>query len=488
MQIEWISQAAAVVVAAACALTDFGRGKVYNKVLLGGLVVGLAWLALMGTWRTLGGRTSLDSYPELGTWFEEPPPPPPSPEALANTPPEMRPAVPEVSKPPEIESPAEMAGSREVSVWGPDAPERRDRDRPGPLTSVDESRRELSPEDEFLNQKPSPIQVPEILMPDMVPALIPTFDAYLGRVSLNVLLAFAAGFLTWWLGFWAAGDAKLFSVLALLLPLSTYSGAFWPPFPAYVLLFNTFLAVMTLLVTELALRGARQAFRPTPDEAEAWRTAWVWIKGHTKDLARGFVAVLFLFLIIKALRMLMRDVLTSTTPIVSRTSMYFALCVLFYPLTRLMRHKWIGTSIIVATSAWILYATFFPTADYNLMAILSVGAISLVIIIFVVVYELYLNVFDFKAIGIWQLAPRMILAKRTREVLKEDMDLIKHKLGDVGPDGLSPEQAETVRRWWIDHGKGGRIHVSRTIPFAPALFFGTIMTVLLGGYIWITPG
>ena len=33
-------------------------------------------------------------------------------------------------------------------------------------------------------------------------------------------------------------------------------------------------------------------------------------------------------------------------------------------------------------------------------------------------------------------------------------------------------------------GKGGAIWVSRTIPFAPALLIGTLLTVILSGYIF----
>jgi len=385
--IEWISEAAAILLAGTCALTDLVRNKIYNRPLQAGLAVAAVWLAAFCAWRSFGLDTSLDVFPELGTWW-----------------------------------------------WDS-------------------------------------------------PYADPLLGAYLARVAGNACVSFLAGFGLWWFGLWAAGDAKLFAALALLLPLSSYAGAFWPPFPSYVLLFNTFLAVLALLILELAIRGVRQAVRPTADEAEAWRNALGWVKSHTKELAVGFLGLLFLFLVIKTLRMLLRDVITDTTPIVSPTGVYFALFLVFFPLSRLMRRKWVAIPIAGATVAWIAYAVAFPTPEYNLGTILHVGVLSISVLLFLVVYELYLNVFDFHAIGIWQLRARMILAKKTREVLKEDIDLVTTKLGDIGPDGMSVEQAETLRRWWMDKGKGPRIHVSRTIPFAPALFIGTLLTVILGGYL-----
>jgi hypothetical protein len=134
----------------------------------------------------------------------------------------------------------------------------------------------------------------------------------------------------------------------------------------------------------------------------------------------------------------------------------------------------------------VVWVTLFPTDHYNLRTVLHVSALMLGLVFFLLVYELYLNVFDFKPLRIWELRPRMILARKTTEILKEDQDLLEHKMGPVGPDGMSVEQVDTLRRWWIDRGKGGRIWVSRTIPFAPALFLGTLATVLLKGYlVWL---
>jgi Flp pilus assembly protein protease CpaA len=430
MTVETIASAAAVATAGACALTDFLWGKVYNKVLVWAAVVAVAWLGFYGAWHAFGGATAMDAYPELGLWFgqEVPAPAPVDPEVLLGL------------------KPAADAGK---SVM------------------------------------PGPDDKPSAAAPQAAPAepVTPTYAAYLGRVGVNVVIAFLIGFGMWWFGLWAAGDAKLFAVLAALVPLGAYVNAFWPVFPAYVLLFNTFLALMVLLVLELAVRFARQAIRPTPEEAEAWRNAWTWIRGNVGNLAIGFVGVVFLFLVIKTLRMLTRDLMAAYTSVTSSTLVYFLLFLVFHPLARAMRRPWVGWPIAIATAGFIVYVALYPTPDYNLASVLHVGALMLGLVVFLIVYELYLNVFDYKPIKLWELRPRMLLARKTQEVLKEDKDLLETKMGPVGPDGLSPQQVETLRRWWIDRGKGGRLWINRTIPFAPALFLGTLATVLFGGYI-----
>ncbi len=425
MGIEAFPQAAAVVLAAGGAVTDVLRGKIYNRWLAAGLAAALAWLAVLPVFNALGGEAEWKRYPELGLWTRA----------------ESGPAPAAAGKP----APWEDAG--EVSVWPP------------PDGGV-----------------PAPPG-------DDAPRPVPSFWIYLAKVAANAGLALLAGFLMWWFGLWAAGDAKMFAVLALLLPLSTYRGAYMPAFPAYVLLFNTFASVMALLLGEMVARIARQALRPTEDEARVAREAAAWVRSHAGELALGFVGMFFLFLAIKTLRGLFRDVLVDWTHLDVKPAVYLVLLLVFHPVVRAMRDRRALVSVALLTAGYIAYVAARPTEGHDLASVLSVGSVAGSVMVFYLLYGIYLNVFDFKAVRVWELKPRMILSRRTLEVLKEDQDLLDHKMGPAGPDGLSPDQVEVLRRWWIDRGKGGVVWVSRTFPFAPALFVGTLVTVWLGAYV-----
>ena len=254
-------------------------------------------------------------------------------------------------------------------------------------------------------------------------------------------------------------------------------------FPAYVLIFNTFVSVMALLVLEMAARTVRQVARPTEDETQAWRKSLKWVRDNTGQLLLGFFGILFLFICIKTLRMVFRDAMSAYTALDNKPLVFLVLFLVFMPIARAMRRLWVGIPIVTGTLAWIVYVGLYPTDNYNLGTVLSMGSLALTLITFYILYGIYLNVFDFKAVKVWELKPRMILSRRTQEVLKEDEDLLDHKMGPVAADGLRPEQAEVLRRWWIDRDKGSVIWVSRTIPFAPALLMGTVLTVVLGGYV-----
>lgn len=495
--LEVVPQIAATILAGAAAATDAVRGKIYNKIVLFGLVLATGWLATLGV-ATLAGRdTVLVRYPELGH-FGDPPAPDPSLLAQAGGAPSPAPAAREPRKPrlmPWEETP-------EQSVWPP----------PPSHDPVDiEVNESVTLEDVLAHPPPGADGAPDSRASTPVWTEPGSFWVYLAKVLLNTAIAFAVGFGLWWAGGWAAGDAKLFGMLAALLPLSTYRQAYWPIFPAYVLIFNTFLALLLLLVVELILRAARQAVRPTEDEAQAWRDAWKWCRTHVRELLAGFVGLLFLFLVIKTLRMLLRDALmwiaasaagaTSSLPsevlaaplrllvylLDSSVVVYFLLLLVFHPFSLWLRkHPKTTRAVVAATVLFVVYVAFFPFAEFTLEAILAMSGLMAALVFGLIVYQIYVNIFDFRAVRIWELRPRMIPSPRTLEVLKEDRDLLEHKMGPIGPDGLVAEQVETLRRWWIDRGKGGRIWVSRTIPFAPALLAGTLITAILGGYlVWI---
>lgn len=433
MTIELIASIAAILLAGYCAVTDMLWGKIFNKAIVAGLLFATVWLTVYGLFYHFGKHTALHDYPELAIWYGEKMP---APKTIDSN----------------ILFGAHLEGKKEQSIM------------PGPG-------------EEWPDEKTE--EVEEI-------APTPSYWAYLVRVLGNFLLSFVIGFVLWWFGMWAAGDAKLFPVLALMIPLGAYTNAFWPFFPSYVLLFNTFLAVMAILATELVIRFIRQLIRPTAEEAQAWKTTWEWVKTNVPTMIIGFIGIVFLFLIIKTLRMLTRDLLAAYTHITDSPLVYLLLFFVFFPLAKAMRRPWIGIPIAVITVGFIVWVAFNPTPEYNLEVILQVGALMLVLVGFYMVYNLYLNVFDFHPVKIWDLKPKMVLARKTMETLKEDQDLLKTKLGPVGPDGLAAEQVEILRRWWIDRNKGPHLWVSRTIPFGPALFIGTLATVILGGYIFRT--
>lgn len=75
-------------------------------------------------------------------------------------------------------------------------------------------------------------------------------QGYFLKFFLNVLFSLVAMYALWYFDLWSAGDAKLFFVFTLLLPLKYYGNSFLPFFPSFVLLLNIFLLAALFLLMQ----------------------------------------------------------------------------------------------------------------------------------------------------------------------------------------------------------------------------------------------
>lgn len=71
--------------------------------------------------------------------------------------------------------------------------------------------------------------------------------SYIFNALANFAIAVVIGYLLWYFDVWAAGDAKLFFVFALLLPLKYYWRSALAYFPSVALLINIFISVIAFL-------------------------------------------------------------------------------------------------------------------------------------------------------------------------------------------------------------------------------------------------
>jgi hypothetical protein len=74
--------------------------------------------------------------------------------------------------------------------------------------------------------------------------------SYIFKVFINSTIALIVGYLLWYFDLWSAGDAKLFFIFSLLLPLKYYWRTALPYFPSFVLLVNTFLPALLFLMCQ----------------------------------------------------------------------------------------------------------------------------------------------------------------------------------------------------------------------------------------------
>jgi len=80
---------------------------------------------------------------------------------------------------------------------------------------------------------------------------LPTFlVSYIFKSLINSAISLAIGYLLWYFNLWSAGDAKLFFIFSLLLPLKYYWRSALPYFPSFALLINTFIPIALFLLCQ----------------------------------------------------------------------------------------------------------------------------------------------------------------------------------------------------------------------------------------------
>ena len=86
--------------------------------------------------------------------------------------------------------------------------------------------------------------------------------AHIGQLSINGLISLVFGFLIWRVNLWSAGDAKLFFVYSLLLPLELYRFNSSKLFPSGNILANTFIPAALLLIISMLTKTYREKTFP----------------------------------------------------------------------------------------------------------------------------------------------------------------------------------------------------------------------------------
>jgi len=310
--------------------------------------------------------------------------------------------------------------------------------------------------------------------------------SYWGHVAINTGISFALGFLLWTLGLWAAGDGKLFGLLSLLLPLAAYHDNYLTWFPSFVLFFNTFIAVFAILLLEFSTRLMIQVRQGGPGYlGQVMEKAVTALKENKAMVLKLLVLFLGIFTTIRLLRHFMRLVLDMGFGDINKTMIYVILFMLFKPVTKLLKYKptiWVASAIVIGYGIWAF--VFDPTGEAK-HHLTDIGALALSIILFRFAYDAYLKATDERLISATLLRVKMVLSDETVRKFKERDEFYRQRLRPLEPDGLLPSQVEAIHEWYEENDPDGTIGIARTLPFAPALFIGAIITVVVRGLLLV---
>jgi hypothetical protein len=313
-------------------------------------------------------------------------------------------------------------------------------------------------------------------------------------LAANLGVGLAVAVLLWLLGVWAAGDAKLFVVYAVLVPPSCYVRSYLPGFPALPLLVNVFALVFVFLAVDLLRTGVPalvSAGRDPGRRRAALREAPV--------AGARLVPMLLLFTAMfagmRAVREAAREGLEPILELGDFT-LFLILFAAFRPLAKLVLTRGgavVFTSVSGAALVWL--GTRHGLAA--LPGVIVPGAMAVTLILFSRAYVAWGSAT--RQVRVGDLRPGAVLghesllllqAREQRELadLGDDAPAPDEerpnstarptRIGSLSADGLTAEQVRFVRTRYNDDEA---VLVQRTLPFSPFLAGGALITFAWGG-------
>lgn len=303
--------------------------------------------------------------------------------------------------------------------------------------------------------------------------------SYFKDIFINTFISVVIAYLLWKCGIWAAGDAKLFIVYTLLIPLDYYSKGYLPYFPSFTLLLNIFIPVFLFImimaffklinIIIYVFKGENKKKGLFLFAKETLAKIMAKIRGSWQNLVGILIGYLSIFLGLQ--------IMTSRlhlNPIWTVMLMLIA----FKPISegiKKSRGLLLLTSIILVV--YFGYNVIYHQGILELIPILK-SLIRLILLfgILKAILNLYIKYTQVDKIDIHNLRPKMLLADDVPKRFQKEFKGFQDELGTIYPDGLSDEQTELIKKIYLERGYE-TIEVYKTFPFAIWIFWGAILTL-----------
>lgn len=297
--------------------------------------------------------------------------------------------------------------------------------------------------------------------------------AYFTELFIMFVFSLLTGFVIWYAGLWTAGDAKLFATYSVLVPLSVYKYGYTPYFSSTNILINTFVPMFIFLfIVSMVKTTAKQKIFYLKDSFSS-----------KKFLTLG----LYLFALIWV-----ADLIFSIIGI--ETSYFITIFIVFLFILILEKLLSVNTfNVLIIIS---IIRLVFDRNVYSLdFAIQFLGILIIFVLIRFFALALSFDIFT-KKIKINSLKPgmipaEMIIQKGKTEYRKQKalffgifsylQQKTKRKtLFELTAEGLTEKDINTLKKLKPEL-RFESLAIQTTVPFAPFMFLGVLLTLLFEG-------
>ena len=307
-------------------------------------------------------------------------------------------------------------------------------------------------------------------------------------IATNTLLALAIAFGMYYANLWSPADAKWYVALVFVIPLTSYQRVSVDFVPGIVLLVNAYICAFLFIFGEFLLRSLRRMWDFLTELRQydaVGRQDRVYRMGVAvwDYIPRFFVMAVGVAFVMVLLRIVMVKGQQFLGPYLhlKPATIFLIIFLLFNPLYRLMRIKWVFIPVLFALVTWVISVLIQQDNPQKVAQLLNIGYISISLIMFRELYSQWQKGIESRWIEIDELEPRHVLSDNTKADLVAKELFTVEELSGVGMDGLSDEQIAKILREYRHETYHGFIEVQKTIPFGPFLYLGLIATMLARG-------
>ena len=313
----------------------------------------------------------------------------------------------------------------------------------------------------------------------------PGNSKYLIDLAVNGSIAFFVGYLLWHFNLWAAGDAKLFFIYSLLIPLEYYSKNFVDYFPSSVLLTDTFLFICFVFFLKIFFKIAASCLSYL---RKSFSLAPFFLRINYKVFKTTILETGKLFLISGCFLVIMQLIMMKINIVSQKLSFNsFLIYLLFFILQIVLFKNLFKNKIFIAFIVFGgLLCVLVLIISNQIALLITIIKSSIFLLLFfgtgMQFVFLYIEKQEINRVKVRQLHPGGFLASQSLAEITNKFK--KHaqidRLGSCHSDGLTESQVKIVQELFKDDLKK-ELYVYRTFPFAPFMFSAFIFIILVKG-------
>ncbi|MGC9046939.1 MAG: hypothetical protein ACP5IC_02395 [Minisyncoccia bacterium] len=319
---------------------------------------------------------------------------------------------------------------------------------------------------------------------------------YFVRLILNGVLSFIIGFLLWHFNIWAAGDAKLFTIFVLLLPLEFYQRSYFVYFPAIIILIDTVFLLIIFLLFKLFnqfififFNAGKQFFKAPFNTFSFYYNKIIgesknikWAKLIQKITTSSFL-IIDLLLISK---FIIYKIGKNFPQIQAKSLIIYLILLIFYIILFKITQKHTNFKKIIVIIGGLFVIYLFTSRQLYLLISLIKTTIIITFIFDIIIrfIDWYLENIDIKIININDLKEGMFLTQAS--IQKINQLIHKNEKNNyniiLSSDGLTEEQIVFLKK---KLSQNFEVVAYTTFPFAPFLFISTLLMILTKGSLFL---